>query len=172
MLTPVIPLPPPPLPRQVLLMVDGSYGFEMETFEFLNVLQCHGFPKVMGVLTHLDRLKTAKQLRKTKKELKNRFWTEIYNGAKLFYFSGISQGTATSQPTGSSRLPPPFSAAVFLPLSLVVLLCPCLSPPKTMATSGRVKLLRLAVLLVLRHTPWASLVLFGGAGLPEARCGV
>ena len=23
----------------VLLMVDGSFGFEMETFEFLNVLQ-------------------------------------------------------------------------------------------------------------------------------------
>lgn len=77
----------------MLLLVDGSFGFEMETFEFLNVLQSHGFPKVMGVLTHLDRLKTAKQLRKTKKELKNRFWTEIYQGAKLFYFSGISQGT-------------------------------------------------------------------------------
>jgi selenocysteine-specific translation elongation factor len=75
-------------------MVDGSFGFEMETFEFLNVLQSHGFPKVMGVLTHLDRLKTAKQLRKTKKELKSRFWTEIYNGAKLFYFSGISQGVS------------------------------------------------------------------------------
>ena len=39
----------------VLLLVDGSYGFEMETFEFLNVLQVHGFPKVMGVLTHLDQ---------------------------------------------------------------------------------------------------------------------
>ncbi|CAM9799757.1 unnamed protein product, partial [Heterosigma akashiwo] len=29
----------------VLLMVDASYGFEMETFEFLNILQVHGFPK-------------------------------------------------------------------------------------------------------------------------------
>ena len=31
----------------VLLMVDTSYGFEMETFEFLNQLQLHGFPKVI-----------------------------------------------------------------------------------------------------------------------------
>jgi len=30
----------------VLLLVDGSYGFEMETFEYLNMLQTHGFPKV------------------------------------------------------------------------------------------------------------------------------
>jgi ribosome biogenesis protein BMS1 len=63
-----------------------------ETFEFLNVLQVHGFPKVMGVLTHLDKFKDAKQLRKTKKKLKNRFWTEIYDGAKLFYLSGLVYG--------------------------------------------------------------------------------
>ncbi len=30
----------------VLLVIDGSFGFEMETFEFLNMLQTHGFPKV------------------------------------------------------------------------------------------------------------------------------
>lgn len=41
----------------VLLMIDASYGFSMETFEFLNILQLHGFPKVMGVLTHLDSFK-------------------------------------------------------------------------------------------------------------------
>ena len=76
----------------VLLCVDGSYGFEMETFEFLNVLQVHGFPKVMGVLTHLDHFKEPKKLKKTKKVLKQRFWTEIYDGAKLFYISGISHG--------------------------------------------------------------------------------
>lgn len=76
----------------VLLLVDASYGFEMETFEFLNILQVSGFPKVMGVLTHLDKLKNASNLRKTKKKLKNRFWTEIYQGAKLFYLSGIING--------------------------------------------------------------------------------
>ncbi|KAM7500049.1 hypothetical protein LguiA_024463 [Lonicera macranthoides] len=75
-----------------LLLIDGSYGFEMETFEFLNVLQLHGFPKVMGVLTHLDKFKDVKKLRKTKQRLKHRFWTEIYDGAKLFYLSGLIHG--------------------------------------------------------------------------------
>ena len=76
----------------VLLMVDASYGFEMETFEFLNQLQLHGFPKVVGVLTHLDGFKVNKSLQKTKKALKHRFWTEIYDGAKMFDMSGVMNG--------------------------------------------------------------------------------
>eukprot|EP01114_Cavostelium_apophysatum_P003355 TRINITY_DN1318_c0_g1_i1.p1 TRINITY_DN1318_c0_g1~~TRINITY_DN1318_c0_g1_i1.p1 ORF type:complete len:1166 (+),score=365.62 TRINITY_DN1318_c0_g1_i1:69-3566(+) len=73
----------------VLLLVDASYGFEMETFEFLNILQTHGFPRIMGVLTHLDTFKDQKKLRAAKKTMKHRFWTEIYQGAKLFYLSGL-----------------------------------------------------------------------------------
>ncbi|KAM9984186.1 hypothetical protein ACTFIZ_003891 [Dictyostelium cf. discoideum] len=76
----------------VLLLIDASYGFEMETFEFLNVLKTHGFPKVIGILTHLDGFKNNKKLKKTKKKFKDRFWTEIYEGAKLFYLSGIIHG--------------------------------------------------------------------------------
>ncbi|ORX85008.1 DUF663-domain-containing protein [Anaeromyces robustus] len=76
----------------VLLLIDADFGFEMETFEFLNILQVHGFPKIMGVLTHLDKFKNNKKLRNTKKQLKHRFWTEIYQGAKLFYLSGIING--------------------------------------------------------------------------------
>ena len=76
----------------VILMIDASYGFEMETFEFLNLLQLHGFPKVVGVLTHLDAFKQSKLLQNTKKALKNRFWTEIYKGAKLFDLSGVVNG--------------------------------------------------------------------------------
>lgn len=76
----------------VLLMIDASYGLEMETFEFLNLLQLHGFPKVIGILTHLDGFKTNKTLQSTKKTLKNRFWTEIYKGAKMFDFSGVING--------------------------------------------------------------------------------
>jgi ribosome biogenesis protein BMS1 len=76
----------------VLLMVDASFGFEMETFEFLNILQLHGFPKVLGVMTHLDTFKSKKALQNTKKRLKHRFWTEIYQGAKLFYLSGLTNG--------------------------------------------------------------------------------
>lgn len=63
-----------------------------ETFEFLNVLQVHGFPRIMGVLTHLDLFKNPKTLKNTKKALKHRFWTEIYQGAKLFYLSGLLKG--------------------------------------------------------------------------------
>ncbi|KAJ8021440.1 Ribosome biogenesis protein BMS1-like [Holothuria leucospilota] len=76
----------------VLLMVDASFGFEMETFEFLNIAQAHGFPKIMGVLTHLDGMKNNKTLTKTKKKLKHRFWKEVYQGAKLFYLSGMVHG--------------------------------------------------------------------------------
>lgn len=73
----------------VLLLVDASFGFEMEIFEFLNICQVHGMPRIMGVLTHLDLIKNAKQMRKIKKTLKHRFWTEVYAGAKLFYLSGM-----------------------------------------------------------------------------------
>lgn len=73
----------------VLLLVDASFGFEMEIFEFLNICQVHGMPRIMGVLTHLDLIKNARQMRKTKKTLKHRFWTEVYAGAKLFYLSGL-----------------------------------------------------------------------------------
>ncbi|CAI6344416.1 unnamed protein product [Macrosiphum euphorbiae] len=76
----------------VLLMIDASFGFEMEIFEFLNICQVHGMPKVMGVLSHLDMLKNNKTLKRTKKLLKHRFWTEVYAGAKLFYLSGVHRG--------------------------------------------------------------------------------
>lgn len=49
-------------------------------------------PKIMGVLSHLDMLKNNKTLKRTKKLLKHRFWTEVYAGAKLFYLSGIQRG--------------------------------------------------------------------------------
>lgn len=59
-------------------MVDASFGFEMETFEFLNICQVHGMPKIMGVLTHLDLIKNSEKLKRVKKTLKHRFWTEVY----------------------------------------------------------------------------------------------
>ncbi|XP_018580000.1 ribosome biogenesis protein BMS1 homolog [Anoplophora glabripennis] len=76
----------------VLLLCDASFGFEMEVFEFLNICQIHGMPRIMGVLTHLDMIKNSKALKTTKKTLKHRFWAEVYPGAKLFYLSGILHG--------------------------------------------------------------------------------
>lgn len=76
----------------VLLLCDASFGFEMEIFEFLNICQVHGMPKIMGVLTHLDMITNVKTLKRQKKLLKHRFWTEVYAGAKLFYLSGMLHG--------------------------------------------------------------------------------
>lgn len=76
----------------VLLMVDGSFGFEMETFEFLNISQVHGFPKMYGVVSHLDNLKSGKSLKKRKKFLRHRFWHEVAAGAKLICLSPMVRG--------------------------------------------------------------------------------
>jgi len=69
-----------------------GFCFLQETFEFLNLMQNHGLPNVMGVLTHLDKFTDKKKLRKTKQHLKHRFGTELYHGAKLFKLSGLFHG--------------------------------------------------------------------------------
>ena len=73
-------------------MIDGNFGFEMETMEFLNILAPHGFPRILGVTTHLDLFKSVSTMRASKKALKHRFWTQVYKGAKLFYLSGVING--------------------------------------------------------------------------------
>lgn len=45
----------------VLLLCDANFGFEMEVFEFLNICQVHGMPRIMGVLNHLDMIKNSKK---------------------------------------------------------------------------------------------------------------
>jgi ribosome biogenesis protein BMS1 len=76
-----------------LLMIDANYGFEMETMEFLNVLSASGMPgNVFGILTHLDLFRKQEALKMQKKRLKQRFWSELYHGAKLFYLSGVVNG--------------------------------------------------------------------------------
>lgn len=76
----------------VFLMIDGSFGLEMETFEFLSIAQVHGMPKVCGVVTHLDQLKTGKALKKRRKFLRHRFWHEVAAGAKVMCFSPMIRG--------------------------------------------------------------------------------
>ena len=88
----------------VMLTVDGSFGFEMETFEFLNVLQVSGFPRVMGVLTHLDGFRDGKALQRRKREMRTRFWAEIHPGAKLFYLSGLVHGAYPKNETHNLAL--------------------------------------------------------------------
>jgi len=76
----------------VLVTVDMSIGFEMETFEFLSVLQIHGFPKCIGVSTHMDFYKDGKQCKKAQKKMKRRFAFEVTKESKLFFISGMQNG--------------------------------------------------------------------------------
>ena len=64
----------------------------MDTFEFLSVMQIHGFPRLMGVATHLDHLKENKQKKKMKKELRKRFEIEVPPESKLFFVKGMKKG--------------------------------------------------------------------------------
>ncbi|OAF70052.1 hypothetical protein A3Q56_02189, partial [Intoshia linei] len=70
----------------VITVVNARIGFEMESFEIINICQTHGFPRILGVLTHFDLFNSIHMARKTKKTMKQRFWTEIYDGMKLFNF--------------------------------------------------------------------------------------
>ncbi|KAI3878790.1 hypothetical protein MKX03_022884, partial [Papaver bracteatum] len=76
----------------VILLIDANYGFEMETFEFLNLLQVHGMPKVMGVLTYLDELKDSETRTITKQRLMDKFKNNIHEKARLFCLSGLRHG--------------------------------------------------------------------------------
>ncbi|MCL7038252.1 hypothetical protein MKW94_005080, partial [Papaver nudicaule] len=76
----------------VILLIDTYIGFEMETFEFVNILRVHGMPKVMGVLTSIDLCENVEKLSRTKEYLMNHFWTEIHEGAILFCLSGLDHG--------------------------------------------------------------------------------
>ncbi len=61
------------IPDVVFTMIDISIGFEMETFEFLSMLQIHGFPRCVGVATHLDFYKDNDRKKKVKKSVRRRF---------------------------------------------------------------------------------------------------
>ena len=52
----------------------------------------HGFPRILGVMTHLDQFRENKQMKKMKKTLKHRFWQETHDGAKMFHLSGMLHG--------------------------------------------------------------------------------
>ncbi|RZC92296.1 hypothetical protein C5167_026929 [Papaver somniferum] len=76
----------------VLLLVDASFEFEAETFEFLNILQAHGLPKIMGVFTHLDKFNDENKLKETKERLQDHFRTEICQGARIYNLTGLDHG--------------------------------------------------------------------------------
>uniref|UniRef100_UPI00358E9C3D ribosome biogenesis protein BMS1 homolog n=1 Tax=Myxine glutinosa TaxID=7769 RepID=UPI00358E9C3D len=65
----------------------------METFEFLNICQTHGMPRVMTVLTHLDLLRAGSQLKKARRTISRRLWGEGPSlVGKVFHISGLLSG--------------------------------------------------------------------------------
>ena len=76
----------------IILIVDGSFGFEMDTFEFLTIAQTHGFPRVIGVISHLDKLPSNKHLKRTKRLMRHRFWHEVSAGAKMLCLAPLLHG--------------------------------------------------------------------------------
>lgn len=56
----------------------------------------HGFPKVMGVLTHLDGFQDQTQLKKTKKKLKVGGWVGCAGGAHLRHILRRGGGGASA----------------------------------------------------------------------------
>ncbi|CDS41864.1 ribosome biolocus tagsis protein BMS1 [Echinococcus multilocularis] len=73
----------------VLLVVNVSKGLEMYHFEFINMLQVHGMPRVIPVLTHLDQFKESASSRALRKKVKQRLWTDL--SAKIFLLSRFVQ---------------------------------------------------------------------------------
>lgn len=83
----------------VLITIDTSFGFQMESFEFLNLLQVQGFPRIMGVMTKLDTFKHVEKMKTARRNVKKRFREEVSDTAKLFYFVGLRDGYFTPRDT-------------------------------------------------------------------------
>ncbi|OAG29791.1 ribosome biogenesis protein BMS1 [Nematocida sp. ERTm5] len=77
----------------VILIIDAVVGLEIETFEMLNLLRTHGFPKIMCVVTKVDMIEggVSKQ-RSVVKKMKKRLWTEVCNGIKVIPMSKVVGG--------------------------------------------------------------------------------
>ncbi|KAI5188655.1 ribosome biogenesis protein BMS1 [Nematocida sp. AWRm77] len=85
----------------VILTIDATVGLEVETFEMLNLLKTHGFPKIMCAITKLDSISGVKQQRDAVKKIKKRMWTEIANGIKVFTMTKVVGGRYLDREVGN-----------------------------------------------------------------------
>ncbi|CAH8851293.1 unnamed protein product [Trichobilharzia szidati] len=69
----------------VLLLVNVRAGLEMYHFEFINMVQAHGMPRVIPVLNHLDTFKDSSSSRALRRKIKHRLWTDL--NSKIFLLS-------------------------------------------------------------------------------------
>jgi len=59
----------------------------------LSIMAATGMPgNVFTILTHLDLFRKPQALKDAKKRIKHRLWTELYQGAHVFYLSGVING--------------------------------------------------------------------------------
>ncbi|CAL6078274.1 Ribosome_biogenesis protein BMS1 [Hexamita inflata] len=66
----------------VILVIDVERGIDTDIYEYLNIFQAIGFPKIFTVLTHEDKIEN--KYIKTRKQLRERIYKEIAAGAKIF----------------------------------------------------------------------------------------
>ncbi|XP_036121386.1 ribosome biogenesis protein BMS1 homolog isoform X3 [Molossus molossus] len=90
------PLEPPPI--VVVVMGPPKVGKSTLIQCLIRNFTRQKLTEIRGPVTIVsDSFKYNKQLKKAKKRLKHRFWTEVYPGAKLFYLSGMVHGEYQNQ---------------------------------------------------------------------------
>ncbi|KAI3884202.1 hypothetical protein MKX03_025667 [Papaver bracteatum] len=103
----------------VILLIDVSYGFEMETLEFVSLLKVHGMPKVIGVFTHLDCFlnKDVKIEEMQTARFEKLFRNEIQEEAQIFCLSAPDEDEKMYQETDISKLASFITRMEFHPMS-------------------------------------------------------
>lgn len=66
----------------VLLMVNVRVGLEFYHFEFINMIQVHGMPRIIPILNHLDTFKDSSSSRAVRRKIKQRLWVDL--NSKIF----------------------------------------------------------------------------------------
>lgn len=76
----------------MVFIIDAQIGLEIETFEMLNLLKTHGFPKILCVITKLDKIEGLSKQRSIVKKMKKRIWTEVCDGIKVLTMTKVVGG--------------------------------------------------------------------------------
>mmetsp|Transcript_4395 Transcript_4395/g.8506 ORF Transcript_4395/g.8506 Transcript_4395/m.8506 type:complete len:283 (+) Transcript_4395:409-1257(+) len=74
----------------IVIMIDGFFGLELDTFELINLARMEGVKKIFFVISHLDLFKKWKTLKKIKKRIKDRLSKETNNQSRIFFLNGIT----------------------------------------------------------------------------------
>ena len=64
------------------MLMDAGHGIKLVHFEYLTMIKNHGFPALIGVLTHLERFKKNNL---NKKELHGRWKNESQVCVLVYY---------------------------------------------------------------------------------------